>query len=44
MQLAVNIAADGDGRPDFLSVGLLQEDIHGFLGDKLDLFFSDGVE
>jgi hypothetical protein len=44
MKLSVNIPADGDRRPDFLSVGLLQKDVHSFFSDKFNLFFSDGLK
>ena len=44
MKLAVNIATNGDRCPDRLGIGLVGKDIHGFLGDKLDIFFCDRFE
>ena len=44
MQLSMDVAADGDGRPDDSGVGLLPQHCDGSVGDELDLFFGDGLE
>lgn len=36
MELAVDIAADDDGSPDWLNVRLLKENLLGFLAELLD--------